>query len=73
MPEATLHTYTVTGMSCAHCRSSVLEEVGELEGVETVEVDLESGALRVTGHLVDESEIARTIEELGYDFSSGSR
>jgi len=72
MPEATTHNYTVTGMTCGHCRSSVLEEVAELDGVETVEVDLASGSLRVSGPAVDEKAIARTVEELGYELAGAA-
>ena len=42
-------TYTVQGMTCGHCVSSVKEEVGEVAGVTGVEVDLASGRLDVAG------------------------
>ena len=45
----TTSTYTVTGMTCGHCVASVTEEVSEVTGVETVDVDLDSGLLTVTG------------------------
>jgi copper chaperone CopZ len=41
-------TYTVTGMTCGHCVSSVTEEVGGLPGVSDVQVELESGRVTVT-------------------------
>ena len=41
-------TYTVTGMTCAHCVAAVTEEVGAVLGVTGVEVDLATGALTVT-------------------------
>ena len=41
-------TYTVTGMTCAHCVASVTEEVGEVPGVTAVQVDLPTGTVRVT-------------------------
>jgi len=41
-------TYTVTGMTCAHCVSAVTEEVTAVPGVTDVQVDLETGALTVT-------------------------
>ncbi|MEV4897880.1 cation transporter, partial [Nonomuraea sp. NPDC055795] len=40
-------TYTVKGMTCGHCVSSVKEEVSEVTGVSSVEVDLASGLLTV--------------------------
>jgi copper chaperone CopZ len=41
-------TYTVAGMTCAHCVASVTEEVSEIPGVGNVQVDLASGAVVVT-------------------------
>ncbi len=39
--------WTVTGMTCGHCVKAVTEEVSAIEGVESVEVDLETGAVTV--------------------------
>ena len=36
-------TYSVTGMTCAHCVAAVTEEVGGLAGVSAVDVDLNAG------------------------------
>lgn len=44
----TAQTWEVRGMTCAHCVSSVTEEVSELAGVRSVDVALESGTLTVT-------------------------
>ena len=60
-------TYTVTGMTCAHCVASVTEEVRELPGVERVEVVLDSGALHVTSSRpLDEAAVRGAVEEAGY-------
>ncbi|MFC4062701.1 heavy-metal-associated domain-containing protein [Planomonospora corallina] len=59
-------TYTVTGMTCGHCVSSVKEEVGEVPGVTGVEVDLESGRVEVTGDPLDDGAIRAAIKEAGY-------
>lgn len=58
-------TFTVTGMSCEHCRRAVIEEVGGIEGVEAVEVDLASGRLEVRGDVSDEA-VEAAVEEAGY-------
>ena len=60
-------TYTVTGMTCAHCVASVTEEVSEISGVTDVAVDLGSGALTVTSDqpLPDDS-VRAAVEEAGY-------
>ena len=35
-------SYTVSGLSCAHCTAAVTEEVEQVSGVKAVEVDLET-------------------------------
>ena len=60
----------VSGMTCAHCVSSVTEELGEIDGVEAVEVDLNVGGLsRVTVHSsgpIDDAALTAAVEEAGY-------
>ncbi|WP_436790594.1 heavy-metal-associated domain-containing protein [Yinghuangia sp. YIM S10712] len=41
-------TFTVTGMTCGHCVSSVEEEVSEIVGVREVKVELATGRLTVS-------------------------
>jgi copper chaperone len=60
-------TYTVVGMTCGHCVSSVTEEVSQLPGVTDVDVDLASGGLTVTGDAeVDDAAVRAAVEEAGY-------
>ena len=60
-------TYTVTGMTCGHCVSSVTEEVTELAGVTDVQVDLETGRLVVTADAPLGADLVRAaVEEAGY-------
>ena len=61
----TTTTYTVTGMTCGHCVSSVTEEVSEVPGVDNVEVDLASGLLTVTGE-ADATAVREAVAEAGY-------
>ena len=58
--------YTVQGMTCHHCVLSVTEEVGELAGVEAVDVDLTSGRLVVQGD-VDDGAVRAAVAEAGYE------
>ncbi|WP_043619880.1 heavy-metal-associated domain-containing protein [Nonomuraea candida] len=61
-------TYTVNGMTCGHCVSSVKEEVGGVAGVTAVEVDLASGLLTVSSDApVERAKIAAAVEEAGYE------
>ncbi|HZJ05286.1 MAG TPA: heavy metal-associated domain-containing protein [Nocardioidaceae bacterium] len=63
-------TYTVTGMTCGHCVSSVTEEVRALPGVEDVEVVLETGTLIVTSDQpVDGGTVKSAVEEAGYQLA----
>ncbi|MCC5578087.1 MULTISPECIES: heavy-metal-associated domain-containing protein [Microtetraspora] len=64
----TTTTYTVTGMTCGHCVSSVKEEVGEVAGVTNVEVDLATGLVTVgSDGPVDAAAIVAAVEEAGYE------
>ncbi|WP_041952973.1 heavy-metal-associated domain-containing protein [Microbispora sp. H10830] len=66
-------TYTVTGMTCGHCVSSVSEEVGAVAGVTDVRVDLSSGLLTVeTDGGVDDKAIVAAVREAGYDVAGVS-
>jgi copper chaperone len=58
-------TYTVTGMTCGHCVTSVREEVGELPGVTDVQVELETGRLTVSGDTTDDA-VRAAVQEAGY-------
>ena len=59
--------YTVKGMTCDHCVLSVTEEVSEVEGVESVDVDLASGRMTVTGAGYGNDAIAKAVAEAGYE------
>jgi copper chaperone CopZ len=60
-------TYTVVGMTCGHCVSSVTEGVSNVPGVTDVDVDLATGALTVTGETtVDDAAVRAAVAEAGY-------
>ncbi len=63
-------TYTVQGMTCGHCVSSVSEEVQEIPGVETVDVVLETGALTITSTQgLDDAAVQAAVEGAGYQLA----
>ncbi len=65
---AQTRAYNVTGMTCEHCVRSVQEEVGQVSGVASVEVDLPSGTVTVRGSgPIDDALIAAAVEEAGYE------
>ncbi|MGW0516725.1 heavy-metal-associated domain-containing protein [Crossiella sp. NPDC003009] len=64
-------TYTVTGMTCQHCVSSVTEELSEVAGVTGVTVDLPTGAVTVTSEReLAEAEVKAAVTEAGYQLAS---
>ena len=64
---STTSTFTVTGMTCDHCVASVTEEVQEIDGVEDVQVVLETGSLTVTSaQPLDDATVRAAVEEAGY-------
>jgi copper chaperone CopZ len=64
-------TFSVTGMTCEHCRRAVTAEIAAVDGVETVTVDLASGIVTVTADRpVDRADIAAAVDEAGYRVAS---
>ena len=66
MSQAEQRTYTVTGMSCGHCKAAVTEEVGKVAGVEAVDVDLETGRVVVSGGGFTDADVRDAVDEAGY-------
>ena len=60
---------SVGGMSCSHCENAIIKAVGELNGVDSVKVDLKSKKVSVEydSERVDIQTIRDTIEDQGYD------
>ncbi len=62
-------TYDVKGMTCDHCVRSVTEEITEVEGVSSVEVNLDKGTAVVTGEAPPES-VKAAVVEAGYEVTA---
>ncbi len=61
-------TVTVTGMTCEHCVAAVRTEIGALDGVEQVDVDLGSGAVTVTSSIeLADADLTAAVDEAGYE------
>jgi copper ion binding protein len=64
---STTTTWTVTGMTCDHCVRAVTEEVGEVGGVTSVQVDLGTGRLVVESDgPIDAAALVAAVDEAGY-------
>jgi copper chaperone len=60
-------TLAVEGMSCGHCKLAITDEVSQVSGVKSVEVDLDTKLVRVRGTDVDEAAVVSAIDEAGYE------
>ena len=66
-------TFTVRGMTCGHCVSSVRSEVEALPGVAEVRLDLTTGRLDVIGSQAFlPSEIQSAVAEAGYELDQAA-
>lgn len=62
-------TYSVPGVSCGHCRAAITGEVEQVPGVTTIEVDLETKRVSVSGNGMDDIAVRAAIAEAGYDIA----
>src|SRR5918996_6323905 len=60
-------TYSVPAIHCAHCGMSIKEEVSEVEGVEDVDVDIDSRIVTIRGRELSDEKLRAAIEEAGYE------
>jgi copper chaperone len=60
-------TYAVPGMHCDHCVAAVEQELSAVSGVESVDVDLATKLVVVTGAGLDDAALRAAIDEAGYD------
>ncbi len=60
-------SYTVAGMSCDHCKAAVTEEVEQVSGVASVDVDLETKLVVVQGEGISDEAVREAIREAGYE------
>ncbi len=60
--------YRVSGMTCGHCAAAVKEEVGQIPGVDSVDVNARTGRLVVTSSVpVGANAVLGAVDEAGYE------
>ena len=73
----TSRTYLVAGMTCDHCVAAVREEIGRLDAVQVVDIDLvPGGTSRVTvtsTAAVPDERVRTAVDEAGYELMEDSR
>ncbi|MFE0704343.1 heavy-metal-associated domain-containing protein [Streptomyces sp. NPDC058872] len=68
--EGTVTVYAVSGMTCGHCKSAITQSVSALDGVISVDVDVDGGLVTVTtGGAPDDAAITAAVDEAGYELT----
>lgn len=64
-------TLNVEGMSCQHCVNAIETNVGKLNGVSSVKVQLDDGKVDITYDIskIELNSIKDVIEDQGYDIA----
>ncbi|MDQ3620002.1 MAG: heavy-metal-associated domain-containing protein [Actinomycetota bacterium] len=60
-------TYTVKGIHCQSCVDNISGEVGDLAGVQSVQVDREADRVVVHGDGFDDASVRAAIQAAGYE------
>lgn len=70
----TEHRFTVPDVSCDHCVNAIKSSVLKVDGVYTVDVNIESKLVTV-GHdaVVNTGAMRQAIQDAGYDISGENR
>lgn len=70
VPHTVVSEYTITGMVCQHCVSAVTQELGAIEGVTDVQVELATGRVTVTSDRpLNRAAVRTAVDEAGYEIS----
>ncbi|WP_075591378.1 SO_0444 family Cu/Zn efflux transporter [Labilibacter marinus] len=63
----TTKTFQVEGMTCSHCKASVEKNLKKIDGINIVIASPSINTVEITGKEIDESQVEKAINELGYD------
>jgi copper chaperone len=63
------NVYTVPDISCGHCKQAIEGEVGQVDGVDRVEVDIDQRTVTVDGS-AGEDAVVGAIREAGYEVAA---
>lgn len=67
--EDKILTFSVQGMHCSHCASSVHNAIASLKNVEEVQVNLAKSSVEVKGHNLSNTDIQNAVQALGFSCS----
>lgn len=60
-------SYSVPGIHCGHCAAAIKGELSGVEGVEAVDVDLDSKVVTIRGRGLSDEALREAIDEAGYE------
>lgn len=64
----TIATYQVKGMSCDHCVNAIRHELGLVDGVRDVDIQLDAGLVTISsGEPLDDAAVHAAVEEAGFE------
>lgn len=63
-------TYSVPGISCEHCRAAITSELEQVDGVQTIDVDLATKQVTITGSGFESGAVIAAIDEAGYEVAA---
>jgi copper chaperone len=66
----TENTYSVPDISCEHCRVAITAEVIQVEGVASVDVDLDAKKVTVRGDDLADDAVRAAIDDAGYEVAA---
>ncbi|MCX5227819.1 heavy-metal-associated domain-containing protein [Streptomyces sp. NBC_00233] len=68
--DSTVTVYAVSGMTCDHCKTAITKSVSALDGVISVDVDVDGGLVTVTtGGEPDDAAITAAVDDAGYELT----
>ncbi|HHC72372.1 MAG TPA: copper chaperone [Thiotrichales bacterium] len=59
-------TFEAQNIKCGGCAQAIRDGLGDQPGVTSVEVEIESGRVTVSGENLDRASLAARLAELGY-------
>jgi len=61
-------TIIVKGMTCNHCKANVENTVGSVPDIESVQVDLTTSKVTITGENINLDDVKAKVESIGYEY-----
>ena len=64
--------FIVKGMTCNHCKETVLDAINTCDGIKDVKINLESGQTYIFGSGIDKKRIFKSINSVGFSIGENS-